>query len=81
MYDMLIREDYKDKFNKRKHKYYKIGVAFDGKNGGMNCQPYPGVAIVGPFIIRERTEKPAVEEGSGEPESAAGADAGDDFLE
>ena len=80
MYDMLTREDYKDKHNRRKQKYNRIGVAFDGRNGGMNCQPYPGVAIVGPFIIRERAEKPAGQEGD-EAESADAADTGDDFLE
>ena len=80
MYDMLMREDYKDRHGKRKHKHNKIGVAFDGKNGGVNCQPYPGIAIVGPFIIRERTEKPAGDEG-GEPEAAVSVDTGDDFLE
>ena len=59
MYDMLTREDYRDKHNRRKQKYNRIGVAFEGRKGGMNCQPYPGIAIVGPFIIRERTEKPS----------------------
>jgi hypothetical protein len=42
MYDMLARENYKVEHNRRKQKSNRIGVAFDGKNGGVNCQPYRG---------------------------------------
>jgi hypothetical protein len=70
--DMLAMEKYEDKSGNEKVKYNRVGVAFKAKNGGMNCQPFPGIALTGPFIIRPRKKAAA------EPEEF---DDGADFLD
>jgi hypothetical protein len=69
VYDMLVVNKWKDKGGTEKVAYRTVGAAFEAKNGGLNCEPFGGIAITGPFIIRPRKEK-AGDEQAGDAEEA-----------
>jgi hypothetical protein len=68
MYDLVIKEDYKDGSGGKKTAFHKVGVAFDAKTGGFDLVIPPGVSISGKAYARPRKER-------------AKGDSGHDFLE
>ena len=47
MYDLYMKEEYKDGGGEKKAMFHKVGVAFDAKKGGFDLVIAPGVAISG----------------------------------
>lgn len=56
-YDIFVVETYEHD-GQEKSSFHRVGVAFETKDGGFSCQPYPGVALSGRFLILPRKDKP-----------------------
>jgi hypothetical protein len=69
MYDLCMKEEYKDDTGEKKATFHKVGVAFDAKKGGFDLVIAPGVAISGKAYVRPRRER------------AGAVDNGADFLD